>query len=177
MIVGNGLFRPNCLRTMNAKQINLVLWSAAGVASTAAIASLALGVLLPLQKVESTQFHAAVPASRPTAIAGVPPASAFEKIWGMSLRQPLGDAPPSVPTPPVANVVVPVPAPASGLPVSLVGTIGTSIAMLKSANNAVEVCAVGESLNGVTVVAVRQAEVDVRFNGQIVKLSKPTDSP
>ena len=42
--------------------------------------------------------------------------------------------------------------------------------------NAVEVRGVGESLNGVTVLAVRPAEVDVRFNGQVVKLAKPREN-
>ena len=62
-----------------------------------------------------------------------------------------------------------------GSDLTLVGTIGTTLALLKTPTNTVEVRGVGESLNGVTVLAVRPSEVDVRFNGQILKLAKPAE--
>jgi hypothetical protein len=93
----------------------------------------------------------------------------------MPLRQPLGAAAPM--TQAETAVTAPTPAASDGSPppVSLVGTIGASLAMLKTASNAVEVCAVGESVNGVTVLAVRPAEIDIRYMGRTLKLSKPPE--
>jgi hypothetical protein len=163
---------------MNAKQVNFMLWSGAVAVTIAAAGSLLYGFAVPLERREIVEAPKPNPTTKAAVGNALPPPSAFEKIWAMSLRQPLGDAPPPGPVQPQAATMVspPVPVVTSGVPVSLVGTIGTSLAMLKTMNNSVEVCAVGESFGGVTVVAVRPAEVDVRFNGQVIKLSKPADS-
>ena len=161
---------------MNAKQVNFLLWSGAAAVSVASFASLLLGFILPLEKVAITESPTKSATSKQTLGSAVPPPSAFEKIWALSLRQPLGDAPPPTPVQPVTTADTPAIVIDSGVPVSLVGTIGTSLAMFKTTGNAVEVCAVGESLSGVEVVAVRPAEVDVRYNGQLIKLSKPADA-
>ena len=160
---------------MNAKQLNLTIWACAAGVSLAAAAALLLALIVPLDRNEVSESAKVVPTTRPTLENAVPPTAAFEKIWAMSLRQPLGEAPPPGTTPEPAATVTPG-ATDSGVPVALVGTIGNTLAMLRTANNSVEVCGVGETLSGVTVLAVRPAEIDVRFNGQIIKLSKPVDA-
>lgn len=164
---------------MNAKQINLALWCGAAVIAVAAIGGLLCALVWPLDhqlSLESTRGNSKI---KSTTGPSIPELVAFEKIWKTPLRQPLGEAIPVAPVIPVAVAPTmtanPVMAMTANVPVSLVGTIGTSLAMLKTMSNAVEVCAVGESLSGVTVVAVRTAEVDVRFNGQVIKLSKPAE--
>ena len=105
----------------------------------------------------------------------LPPLAAFEEIWNRPLRQPLGTAMPIAQQSPDPVPVAP-PTAAGTVPVSLVGTIGSSLAMFKTPANAVEICGVGESFNGVMLLAVRPAEVDVRFNGRVVKLTKPAEN-
>lgn len=72
------------------------------------------------------------------------------------------------------------PAP-SALRLTLVGTIGQSLAMLRTADGSVEVCGVGETVGGAEVVSVRPRRVEVRINGQLVALTKAdadaTDEP
>ena len=165
---------------MNAKQINFSLWSGATAVSIAAVGSLVLAFIWPLDHQATPESTVKISGIKPTAGPSLPEISAFEKIWKTPLRQPLGEALPNSPTTPVAVATVvptvnPVTPTSANVPVSLVGTIGNSLAMLKTMSNAVEVCAVGDSLSGVTVMAVRTAEVDVRYNGQIIKLSKPAE--
>jgi len=164
---------------MNARQINLMLWIVATALAVGAVAGLLFAVAAPLETAEVPGVGKRVetPATKPTANSDLPSLAELEHVWGVNLRQNLGEAAP----PPAAvatqqQATMPAAADAS-VPVSLVGTIGDSIAMLKTPNNAVEVCAVGEtSANGVTVVAVRPAEVDVRFNGRVVTLAKPKEA-
>ena len=165
---------------MNAKQINMALWTGATGVLMAAVITLLAAFLWPIEHPPTLESAAIPSTTRPATSPSIPELSAFEKIWRTPLRQPLGEALPNSSSPPLAvkttepnvNPVTPM---SAGVPVSLVGTIGNSLAMLKTMSNAVEVCAVGESLSGVTVVAVRTAEVDVRFNGQVIKLSKPAE--
>ena len=169
---------------MTAKQINTALWITAVAAMVLGVGGLMLSFMLPMVTVRSSDAAHLKQAAAPTAHSNsLPPLSAFEKIWATPLRQQLGDPLPVVAetvSPPV--VVVPVnpvitsaTGDASGLPVSLVGTIGESLALLKTVTNSVEVCEVGDSFAGVTVVAVRQSEADVKFNGRVVKLARPPD--
>jgi hypothetical protein len=164
---------------MNAKQVNMTLWSGAAALALAAVGSLALGLMWPLERVPGSASASGRLATQPATSNPLPPLASFEKIWNTPLRQVLGDPPLVSPVAPsaVANVTPPgvISVESSNMPVSLVGTIGTSLAIFKTVGNVIEVCAVGETSAGVTVVAVRPAEVDVRFNGQVVKLSKPVE--
>jgi hypothetical protein len=160
---------------LNARRLNTTLWIAAAVLALGALASIAASLLLPLESAELKgvgQVNTA--ATKPASVAAIPPMSDLEKVWNANLRQNLGEAAPIQATP-VAVQPIATPSTDAGLPVSLVGTIGNSLAMLKSNSNAVDVCAVGETSNGVTVVAVRPAEVDVKYNGKLVTLAKPKE--
>lgn len=165
---------------MNARQINFALWSGATAVSVAAVGSLLMAFMRPLDHLKTSESSSGISSAKATTGPSLPELSAFEKIWKTPLRQPLGEALPNTPTTPVAVTIAvpnvnPVTPMSANVPVSLIGTIGNSLAMLKTMSNSVEVCAVGDSLSGVTVIAVRTAEVDVRYNGQIIKLLKPAE--
>jgi hypothetical protein len=164
---------------MTARQINALLWTGSAAIAAASIGALLFGFNWPLDRHTERGIGDAKPTTQPSASIALPPLESFSRIWNTELRQPLGDPAPAPPAPPPTAVAAPPPTPGTGgttgIPVTLAGTIGQSLALLRTATNGVEVCAVGESIQGVTVVAVRPAEVDVRFNGQVVKLSKPVE--
>jgi hypothetical protein len=161
---------------MNARQINTMLWATAAALLAGGASAVALMLWLPLERQGASDAGHARSSTKPTtAPASLPPLAAFEKLWSTPLRQPLGAAAPMTQTTQEPIVATPTTADGAPPPVSLVGTIGTSLAMLKTPSNAVEVCGVGESVNGVTVLAVRPAEVDVRYMGRTLKLSKPPE--
>ena len=160
---------------MNARQINTTLYLSAAACAAAAVASLLLAFAWPLAKPASDLAvdHPA-PTTKASGKNDLPPLSAFEPIWSIKLRQDLGPAAPAS----VSAAPMPVPPPVqanASVPVTLVGTIGTSLAMLRTPANIVEVRGVGESIDGVEVVAVRPAEVDVTFNGRKITLTKPPE--
>jgi hypothetical protein len=153
-----------------------LLWSSAVGLAVAAVAALVLTVFLPLEHQPSTDPRRAQATTAPSA-AALPPLASFEKLWNQPLRQALGTAAPPSPMPAATIVTTPTsPDTGAGPPVSLIGTIGTSLAMLKTQANAVEVCAVGETFAGVTVLAVRTAEIDIRYMGRVMKLFKPAEA-
>jgi hypothetical protein len=155
---------------MNAKQVNSILWLGTAALGLAAVGSLVFALTWPLEKQESADFRSADPATKPAAANSLPPLASYEKIWNLPLRQPLGTAVPQSAVP--VQVATTTPTGEAPPPVALVGTIGNSLAMLKTPANAIEVCAVGDTFNGVTVVAVRPAEIDVRYMGRTLRLSK-----
>ncbi|HZK82385.1 MAG TPA: hypothetical protein VFC46_14990, partial [Humisphaera sp.] len=67
---------------------------------------------------------------------------------------------------------------AAGLmpPVTLVGTVGTSLAMLRGPDGVISVLSVGDQLAGAQVLAIRPAQIDVRFNSRTLTLDKPKEA-
>jgi hypothetical protein len=163
---------------MNARQVNSLLWAGVAALAVSGVIALVACVLMPLNRREVSDVRTmdATAGSKSGTDGRLPPLASFERIWSMRLREALGTPPgpqqQSAPQPAVATTAPSADAPP---PVALVGTIGNSLAMLKTPNNSVEVCAIGETLNGVTLVAVRPAEVDVRYMGRVIKLSKPEE--
>ena len=93
----------------------------------------------------------------------------------MRLRAELAPVPASQQQPArLAADVAPAP---QGFPVSLVGTVGDTLAILRQENGQVEVRGAGENVAGVEVLEVRPARVRVRFNGQELTLEKPPPPP
>ena len=164
---------------MNARQVNSLLWMGVAALAVGGAAALLACVLMPLDRREVTDARTAdaTAGSKAVGDTGLPPLASFERIWAMRLRDALGApaGPQQQSAPPQQAVATTGPSSDAPPPVALVGTIGNSLAMLKTPGNTVEVCAIGETLNGVTVVAVRPAEVDVRYMGRLVKLSKPEE--
>jgi hypothetical protein len=109
----------------------------------------------------------------------LPPLASYETIWNTPLRQALGAALPQSAMPAQGATAAPPPGAGDGsapLPVALVGTIGTSLAILRTPAHADEVAAVGDTVGGVTVLAVRPAEVEVRYMNRTIKLVTPPDT-
>jgi hypothetical protein len=169
---------------MNTRRTNLTLWATAAVLGCAAVGVLAAGVLLPPEADRANDAgveRQPRPASRPTAVAaGLPPLALFEPVWTARLRQPLPAVDPSAAAaaakPTAARVAAPPVAPPPP-PVALVGTIGDTVAILRVPDGSVEVRGVGEAVAGAVVVAIRRAEADLRYNGQIVTLRRDPDAP
>jgi hypothetical protein len=79
----------------------------------------------------------------------------------------LTDAPaPSTVAAPVAQDIA---------PLTLVGTVGNSLALLRRPDGSIELKAVGESIDGAQVLAVRVGEVELGRSGQKSILKKPKE--
>ena len=157
---------------MSVRRINLLLWTCAAAMAAGAAAVLALAVMMP---VEVTPLPGAARADRaPTTragTAGLPDLVAFEPVWKLDLRKSLT----ATVAPSQAQAVTAAAKTDSGLPITLVGTIGDSLALVKTRNGEVEVKAAGESAAGVKIVTVRPSQVDVEFGGQVVTLTIPKE--
>jgi hypothetical protein len=92
----------------------------------------------------------------------------FEPIWRLNLRKSQSDA--SI-APPVADTAA-MPAGPGG-PFVLIGTIGDSLAMIRTSTGVVEIKGLGELANGAKIVAIRPAQVDVEVAGQRLTITKP----
>jgi len=161
---------------MTPRQKNLALYTAAAVCGVGAIACAAWAVLAPVEVDPPAipPHRNARAATTTTAPAGLPPLAAFENVWSLPLRKPLtGPATTANVTP--APPDVPPPNPAASVPLTLLGTIGDSTAILRTQAGAVEVKSVGDTTAGVKILSVRPSQVEVDFNGQRVLLSKPKD--
>ena len=167
---------------MNSRQIKQVLTLLSGIALAVSVATLLWSVASPLESIEFAGVRSATTRAAATSRATVnqnPSPREFEHIWATSFRQPLGDAlpdtspkvnPAKVDKPEVIAINTGVPA------VTLIGTIGTSIALLKMVNNSVEALEIGETASGVTVLSIKPSEVEIKINGQSQTLTKPVDA-
>ena len=149
----------------------------------AAVLAVALAVAMPL-KVEaqsdstdssasasSAQTPADISASQQQSIVAM-----LEPALSLRLRQPLGQAAPSLAATQQSPTESSAPAATSDqLPFTLVGTIGDSLALLRGADGNVEIKGVDENIAGAQVVAISPGEIRVRYNGKIAKLVKPKE--
>jgi hypothetical protein len=146
------------------------LYATAAVLAAGAVVVVALGALLPLD----TSTASSSEASRPTVTeSALPSVASLEPLWDLRLRGDLAPAPASQQPARLASDVAPA---AQGIPVSLVGTIGDSLAILRQESGQVDVRAAGENVAGVEVLDVRPARVRVRYNGMEQTLEKPPDA-
>jgi hypothetical protein len=158
---------------MTTRQLNRLLWVTAAALLAAAGGSIVLALAFPLDVSPPTaDFRlpsaAAKSTSRPADAAA---ADAMAGAWDIPLRRPLGDAaatqaalasapaPPAPPTPPIV----------------LVGTVGSSLALVRLENGTTQIVAPGETVFNVEVLTIRPAHIDVRFNGAVVTLEKIAD--
>lgn len=155
---------------MTARQINQALWIATAACVALAAGVVLLGVALPVGSPGEAAGEAKT-GGRPVAAAtttAVPPLDSFDAIWPKPLRRSLNEG---VAAQAAATAAPPVSA-AAGLPVSLAGTIGNSLALLKLSDGSVVARRAGDSVGGADVLAIRPGEVDVRFAGRSVTLTK-----
>ena len=159
---------------MTPRRINLALKSLAAALVVSAGISLAAALLLPLDEATSVDSASsrAMPTTNPASTRSL---ESFARAWTAPLRQSLDDLPPSPDRPTLASQN-PTGGVANAGPVALVGTIGESLAMLRTPDGTVSLKAVGESAAGVEIVAIRPSEVDVRVNGLLTTLRKPADA-
>ena len=94
---------------------------------------------------------------------------------GESIRRPLNDETTDAKSP---EAIAAQATAAAGLmpPITLVGTVGTSLAMLRGPDGVVSVLSVGDQLAGAQVLAIRPAQIDVRFNSRTLTLDKPKET-
>jgi hypothetical protein len=156
---------------VSARRINLILRTLAVAMTAGAIGALAWAFLSPVKvDTDSAGLRRMAPAASAPAADSLPPLASFEPIWKLDLRKPLDGAPAAAPLARQAAATAPA---NNGIPITLVGTIGDSLALVRTADGAVEVKAVGESAAGAKIVSVRPSQIDVEFAGQVVTLRKP----
>jgi len=160
---------------MNVRKVNLGLWTlTAGLAASALLCA-GLGLFTPVA-VDSEPHGAGrrTAATSQGSIGSQLSLAEFESIWRLNLRKSLTDAPVTAPIADAATTPAATAAPAGG-PFVLIGTIGDSLAMIRTASGAVELKSLGEMVNGAKIVAIRPAQVDVESDGQRTTVAKARD--
>jgi hypothetical protein len=156
---------------VSERRINQLLWSAAVLFGGGAVLLLALAFVTPLDSVALDGNPATRPASQGRASRAMPELADFEPIFAAVVRPMPADAilEPAV----VADVA---PAPSTAVPaLTLVGTIGQSLAMLRNARGEVELKAVGDTAGDATVTSIQTSRVEMRQNGRAIVLEKPDE--
>jgi len=132
--------------------------------AAAILACAAAAVLVPLDaEAPRDNGRAGAPTTAP-AVGAVGPRSAYAVIYGRDLRKPLHDAPP------------PGPAPAPPKPKFLAMLVGTAVepgftyGVFRTAGGQDKLVSPGERIEGAELVAVRDGQADIRFNGEIITL-------
>jgi len=150
---------------MSSRRINAMLWSGAFVLAALTVLLVAWAILSPVEPEALEQARKLLPQTNPTNASGLPALSDVQALLDKPLRKNLNSA---APTTSVANLSNN----ANQPPLTLVGTIGNSLAMLRMPDGKIELKAVGESIAGMTVVAISPNKVDVRHNGKVISLDK-----
>jgi hypothetical protein len=155
---------------MTSRQINLALWTSAAIVGIAAAAVAFLGLwMLPASTAGGPgALKPITSAAAPGASATLPALDSFEPIWPKRIRRPLTDgavvsASPAAVTPTAGQ---------SSFPATLVGTIGTSLAMLQMPDGSIALKGVGDEVAGAEILAIRTAAIDVRYGGRAITLNK-----
>lgn len=169
------VLRVESVLLMGPRRINFLLKGAAALLLMAATGVIAVGLMVPTGPQEE-HLEVRTAASRPATspVAQLPALPEFERVWSRRLRPTFGKAGPGAETgidapAAMANAT----AQPSGVGVTLVGTIGDSVALIRDGTGNVAAHVVGEAIAGAgTVVAVRPAEVDLQINGSRVTLRK-----
>lgn len=166
------ILTPGSNTVLRARQTSRALLTLAAAEFTAGVVFVAwLGFLQPLsrpaEETESglrggrTSWSAAAAATSPAL-----PGDELERLVSKPLRRSLAA------TSPLAAGVAPDPTapPAAFPPLVLVGSIGNSLAMLRTADGTVQVRSVGESIAGATVRSVSRERVEFDWNGRRVSI-------
>jgi hypothetical protein len=156
---------PGLVIMITQRERKRLLW-AANVAMAAAVVAVVAGAWWPL---DLGAPRGAAPARTPKALPTLTPSlkdpEEYAVIYQRDLRRPLFDAPPVVATT--------APAPPPPMPVRLTGTVvepGFSFAMFRSGTGESRMASAGEVIDGVEVVSIGDANVTVRFAGQVITL-------
>jgi hypothetical protein len=155
---------------MTSRQTNMFLTGAAMFVGIAALAVLAAGVLVPIESLSGEK----VAQTNPMLDTDIKPATqpaGLDSLFTRSFRNSLDDAP-SAEAAKAAMAAAPV-ATTSPLQVNLIGTIGSSVAILRLADGSMVARGVGDQIDGAEIVRIEPAAVDFRRNGQRFSIAKP----
>jgi hypothetical protein len=151
---------------MNTRRINQALHGVTLLVAIAAALVIILGVLLPTESA-STGADARARTDPATKPANAPALAELQPLWDLRLRNELNpSAVAASAAPPAQLASADVSVASDAAPVTLIGTIGDSLAIFRNA---------GGEVAGVEVVEVRPSRVRVRFNGQERTLEKPRE--
>src|SRR2546421_591419 len=149
---------------MTSRRINLFLWTGSVLLCTLAAGAVAWTILNPIQPETVSQSTHTVPTTNPTAMVNLPSLSDLQPFLDKPLRHNfIGTTQTSVAAA-QQNSAEP--------PLTLVGTIGNSLAMLKTRDGKIELKGVGESISGFTILSITPAKVEARYNGRTISLDK-----
>jgi hypothetical protein len=157
---------------MSISRINSMLRYAAMVFVAASLLAIALGLFVPLSTSEtalSPANHGGSSVPVGSSVAN-PPLSAFESVFARRLRDSIGDQGVASAAPSQSGDVAP------PQQLTLVGTIGTSLAMIQGPDGTVALVEIGDDVDGAQAVAIRPTQVDLRLNGRIITLRKAPDA-
>jgi len=149
---------------MTSRRINLLLWTASILVCALAAGAIAWTLLNPIEPQPVAQSTSSLPATRPTAMVNLPSPSDVQPFLDKPLRHNFTGAAQTSVAAAQQNSADP--------PLILVGTIGNSLAMLKTRDGRIELKGVGESVNGFTILTITPAKVEARYNGKVVQLDK-----
>src|SRR6266566_1352023 len=151
--------------TMSSRRINSLLWTCATALLALAVGAIVWTVVNPVEHDSIARPTGANnPTTNPASAAGLPSLASMQAILDKPLRWNLTGEPTTDARAAVANSNDP--------PLTLVGTIGNSLAMLKTRDGKIELKGVGETVAGMTVVSISASRIQVRYNGRLISLDK-----
>jgi hypothetical protein len=159
---------------VNVRKTNLTLRSLTATFVAGAAIAAVLGLVLPVDVAppDSPDSRRTARAASSTSPAGLAALESFEPVMALHLRRPLTDTPSATATQPGESGTM---AAGAGGPFVLLGTIGDSLAMIRTSSGLVEVKAVGEQAGGARIVAIRPSQVDIDVAGERRTLVKPRE--
>src|SRR5215216_2824256 len=131
---------------MTSRQINMFLWSGTLVLCALAIGAVAWVILNPLKTEQPTQSTHSMPTTNPTSMVNLPSLSEIQPFLDKPLRHNFTGS--------SATTIATTQQNSADPPLTLVGTIGNSLAMLRTADGRIELKAVGESIAGLTILTI-----------------------
>lgn len=141
----------------------MFLWSGAVLLCALAAGAIAWTILNPIRPETNIQIRA-IPTTNPTAMVNLPNLSDAQPFLDKPLRHNLTGVASTAVATTQQNSAEP--------PLILVGTIGNTLAMLKTRDGKIELKGVGETVGGMTIVTISPAKVEARYNGRVVQLQK-----
>ena len=144
----------------------------AGCFAAGTVAAIAAAFLIPLESTARDATPTTRPASQSLASRDAPSLAEFEPIFQAVLRPAPTEA---LTEATVVAEAAPAPTVPDGIALTLVGTIGQSLALLRNAQGEVELRGVGDTAGGATVVSIQPSRVEMQHNGRSIVLEKPKE--
>jgi len=149
---------------MTSRRINLLLWTGSVLLCALALGAVAWTILNPIESEPLAQSARTIPTTNPTAMVNLPSLSDVQPFLDKPIRHNFTGA--------ISTAVAAAQQNSAEPPLTLVGTIGNSLAMLKTRDGKIELKGVGESISGITILTITPAKVEARYNGRTISLDK-----